>query len=165
MSGVDEAQDEEIVDPEIRRFVAYWRGKRGAAKYPARAALDPSEFRYVLGDVVLVEARRAPPESAPPWRFRYRLIGSNIVARDGYDLTNKTLDEMPEPEYRERVRKTWTKVCETGIAAHYVRDLVLDNRSRSYEVVVLPLASDGQEIDMLVSVQRETRPDLRQEPR
>ena len=71
----------------------------------------------------------------------------------------------PTRVFGTRVRKTWTKVCETGIAAHYVRNLVLDNRSRRYEVVVLPLASDGQEIDMLISVQRETRSDPRQAQR
>jgi hypothetical protein len=41
--------------------------------------------------------------------------------------------------------------------AHHVRDIVLDHRWRCYEVVVLPLAKNGQDIDMLISVQRETR--------
>ena len=151
----DSADD--IVDPLIRRFVEYWRDKRGSAKYPARAALDPLDFRYALGDVVLIEAHRAAPGSAQPWHFRYRLIGSNIVARDGYNLTNKTLDDMPEPEYRERIRTTWTQVCETGVPAHFIRRAVFDDRLRCYEVVVLPLAANGRDIDMLVSVQRETR--------
>ena len=148
-----------IVDPEIRRFVEYWQSKRGGAKYPSRAAIDPLDFSYVLGDVVLIEVHKAAPGGSPPWHFRYRLIGSNVVRRDGYDLTNKALEEMPEPEYRERVRQTWTEVCESGIAAHHVRNFVLDHRLRCYEVVVMPLASDGQEIDMLISVQREKRPE------
>lgn len=149
--------DDLIVDPGIRRFVEYWRTKRGDARFPARAALDPVDFAYVLGDVVLIETAKSPPNSTFPWRFRYRLIGSNVVTRDGYDLTNKTLDELPEPEYRERIRTTWTEVCETGIPAHYIRDLFLDHRWRCYEVVVMPLATNGQDIDMLISVQRETR--------
>jgi hypothetical protein len=150
-------QDNQILDQGIRRFVEYWRVKRGAAKFPARAALDPVEFHYVLGDVVLVEAEKSIPESEFPWNFRYRLVGSNIVARDGYNLTSKTLDELPEPEYRERIRTTWMEVCESGNPAHYVRELLLDHRWRCYEVVVLPPPKDGQDIDMLISVQRETR--------
>jgi hypothetical protein len=146
----------DIADPQIRRFVEYWQGKRGAARYPARAALDPIEFRYVLGDVVIIAAKRAAPGSQFPWAFRYRLIGANVVARDGYDLTNKSLDDLPEPEYRERVRTTWTAVCDSGVPAHHIRDLHLDNRMRRYEAVVLPLASNGNDIDMLISVQRET---------
>ncbi|HEV2189387.1 MAG TPA: PAS domain-containing protein [Stellaceae bacterium] len=158
MNPADAEYESRIVDPEIRRFVEYLRGKRGEGTYPARVALDPLDFRYVLGDVVIIEAHRSPAGSRWPWHFRYRLIGTNVVARDGYDLTNKSLEDLPEPEYRERVRTTWTEVCETGKPAHHVRDLILDNRARRYEVVVLPLASNGQDIDMLISVQRETKP-------
>ena len=158
MSLADAEYEARIVDPEIRRFVEYLRSRRGEGTYPARAALDPLDFRYVLGDVVIIEAHRSPTSSRWPWTFRYRLIGTNVVARDGYDLTNKSLDDLPEPEYRERVRTTWTEVCETGTPAHHVRDLILDDRARRYEVVVLPLASNGRDIDMLISVQRETKP-------
>jgi hypothetical protein len=158
MSEADMAGDAEILDPEIRRFVEYWQAKRLGLRYPARAALDPLDFRYVLGDVVLIETHRPSVGSGDAWDFRYRLIGSNVVARDGYDLTNKSLDDLPEPEYRARIRTTWTAVCESGQPAHYVRDLVLDDRRRCYEVVVMPLASNGQDIDMLISVQREVRP-------
>ena len=158
MNPADAEYESEIVDPEIRRFVEYLRGKRGDQAYPARAALDPLDFRYVLGDVVIIEAHHSPTGSRWPWHFRYRLVGANVVERDGYDLTNKTLEDLPEPEYRERVRQTWLEVCETGKPAHHVRELVLDQRLRCYEVVVLPLASNGRDIDMLISVQRETRP-------
>ena len=158
MSTADDEYESRIVDPEIRRFVEYCRQKRGGAKYPSRAALDPLDFRYVLGDVVIIEAHRSATGSRWPWYFRYRLVGANVVERDGYNLTNKTLEDLPEPEYRERVRKTWLEVCETGLPAHGIRELVLDQRLRCYEVVVLPLASNGQDIDMLISVQRETKP-------
>lgn len=146
---------ERIADSDIRRFAEYWESKRAGRKYPSRAALDPLEFRYVLGNVVIIEAQRPAAGSGGSWQYRYRLIGANVVARDGYDLTNKTLEDLPEPEYRERVRATWTEVSETGIWAHHVRELVLDGRLRRYEVVVMPLAGNGEDIDMLISVQRE----------
>jgi len=149
--------DAQIVDPLIRRFVEYWRSMRGGAVYPSREAIDPLDFRYVLGDVVLIDAQRAPVGSQHPWSFRYRLIGANIVERDGYDLTNKTIDDLPEPQYRERIRETWLDVCETGVPVYYVRELFLDHRPRRYEVVVMPLASNGRDIDMLISVQRASR--------
>jgi len=147
-----------IADEKIRRFYQYWLAKRGGRRYPSRASLDPRDFAEVLGDVVLIDAWRSEPGSRWPWSFRYRLVGTNIVARDGYDLTRKTLEELPEPEYRERVRATWIEVCETGIPAHHVRELWLDDRLRRYEVIVLPLAGNGEDIDMLVSVQRQLPP-------
>lgn len=60
-----------------------------------------SIFAMYSGDVVIIEARRAPPPGPQHWWFRYRLIGANVVARDGYNLTNKTLEDLPEPEYRD----------------------------------------------------------------
>lgn len=108
----------------------------------------------MLGDVALVDARRPSPGAPARWNFRFRLVGTNLVMRDGYDLTGKSLDELPEPEYREQLRETWTLVCETGEPAHRKRDFHLDNRVRRYETVVLPLAGDGENIDMLVFVQR-----------
>src|SRR5438876_2092688 len=85
------------------------------------------------------------------WRFHCRLVGTKIVDRDGYDLTGRLLDEAPE--YCERIRATGIEVCETGIPTHLVRELLLDCRMRRYEVIVLPLASNGEDIDMLISVQ------------
>lgn len=144
-----------ISDERIRRFFRYWLDKRGERRYPARASLDPVDFPYVLGDVAVIEAERSRVGSPWPWSFRYRLVGTKIVERDGYDLTRKTLDDLPEPQYRERIRATWIAVCETGIPAHHVRELLLDRRLRRYEVLVLPLASNGEDIDMLISVQRQ----------
>jgi hypothetical protein len=155
MSVARREADFAIADEGIRRFFQYWLDKRGERKYPARADLDPLDFAYVLGDVVIVEARPASTGSRWPWAFRYRLVGTKIVERDGYDLTGRTVDDLPEPEYRERVRATWLEVCQTGRPAHRVRDLLLDRRMRRYEVVVLPLASNGEDIDMLISVQRQ----------
>ena len=157
MNITEADNDAHIVDPLLRRFVEYWRSMRAGAAYPSREAIDPLDFRYVLGDVVLVDARRTPAGSAHPWNFRYRLIGANIVERDGYDLTNKTIDDLPEPQYRERIRSTWLDVCETGAPVYYAREMFLDERPRRYEVVVMPLASNGHDIDMLISVQRATR--------
>jgi hypothetical protein len=147
----------DIVDPSIARFYQYWMAKRGNRRYPSRAALDPVDFRYVLGDIVLVDAAldHGSAASMSNWVFRYRLMGTNIVTVDGYDLTNKTLEDLPEPEYRERIRKTWTQVCRTGEPAHYIRDVILDGRLRRYEVLALPLAADGETIDTLVTVQRQ----------
>jgi hypothetical protein len=157
MSIADGIDAEQIVDPEIRRFVEYWCEKRGGAEFPARAALDPIDFRYVLGDVVLIQVSCSPVGSRWPWEFHYRLIGANLVERDGYDLTNKSLEDLPEPEYRERVRASFTEVCDTRAPIHRIRELFLDYRVRRYEAVVLPLASNGHDIDMLITVQREIR--------
>ena len=139
---------QQIADPLIRRFFAYWQSKRGDERFPARRALDPIDFSYVLGDVTLVEI------CGESKTYRYRVTGSNLVARDGYETTGKTLEDIPDVEYRERIRTTFDAVATTGEPVHGLRDLLIDGRLRCYEVLVLPLASNGCDIDMLIAVQR-----------
>jgi len=111
-----------IADDGIARFVRYWALRREGRRFPSRASLDSVEFDYVLGDVAPIEAQRPPAGAGLGWRFRYRLIGTNLVMRDGSDLTGKTLEDLPEPEYREQIRATRTAVCENGEPAHRLRE-------------------------------------------
>jgi hypothetical protein len=131
----------------LRRLLAYWNEKRGAAAMPARADISPFDFTYVLGDVVLAEVLR------DPLRFRYRLHGVNLVARDGFDMTGKLLSDHPEPGYRDRIARTWTGVAQTGKPSHALREIAVDGRMRRYESLVLPLGADRTRTDMLLGAQ------------
>lgn len=139
--------DHVIRRSELSRLLAYWQSKVQNDRLPARRDIDPVDVKYVLGNVVLVEVHRAP------LRFRYRLHGIDLVQRDGFDMTGKWLSDHPEPEYRDRIAAAWTVVIESGGIMHGFRNYMLDNRIRTYEVLVLPLADDGAEIDKLFVVQ------------
>jgi hypothetical protein len=135
----------------LRRFFAYWSRLRGDRIAPARRDIDPVEFGYALADLALIDVLR---DDAGRLGFRYRLVGENIVRRDGYSMRGKLLDELPETEYRERIRRSWTEVVESGEPAHVIREAVFDGRARNYESLVLPLSSDGERVDMLIGLQR-----------
>ena len=132
---------------ELRRLLDYWRSKMKAGKIPARRDLDPLEFRYVLGHVVIVDVYRNP------WRFLYRVHGTELVTRDGFDMTGKWLSEHPEPEYRDRITAAFTVAVESGGIMHGFRNYVVDGRVRNYEVLALPLADDGVSADKLFVIQ------------
>jgi len=133
--------------PRIHALCRYWLERRGAREFPARSDLDPLDMKALLGNIVLADVHRAP------LRFMYRLHGSLLVQRDGYDMTGKWLSEHPEPEYRERIRASWTRMVEAREPVLSLRDIVVDGRTRCYEAVILPLASDGATIDKLISAQ------------
>ena len=135
-------------DPAILRTFEYWLEKRGQRRFPARADLDPLDLRYVIGDVCIIDVARDPR------RFSYRLVGTRIVQRDGYDMTGKSLDCLPDAEYREAIRATFAKACDRGFPILGSRDQVIDDRIRAYEFLILPLAANGSDIDMLFTVQR-----------
>jgi len=135
----------EIAHPSLRQLFDYWNEQRGTRAMPSRADIDPLDMRYVIGNVILVDVL----DGDPP-QFRIRLHGTNLSERVRFDLTGKMLDEMPQPEFRELTRQSFTRVWRTREPLHAHRDRVLDNRRRAYETIILPLSSDGERVDRIL---------------
>lgn len=135
----------EIKHPQLRQLYDYWDGKRGGRALPARADLEPIEMRFAIGNVILVDVI-----DGEPLKFRFRLHGTNLAEQVRFDLTGKMLDEMPQAEFRELTRQSFTKVAQTKQPLHGERDRILDNRRRTYETIILPLSSDGERVDMIL---------------
>jgi hypothetical protein len=134
----------DVQHPRLRRLCEYWLARCAGRRFPARKDIDPLEFPYILGDIMLVDVLRNP------LRFRVRLHGTNMVVRAGYDMTGKLLDQLPGPEYREHVLVRCQRLVEVGEPLATVHDRVLDDRLWRYEVVWLPFSDDGAEINMLL---------------
>jgi hypothetical protein len=135
----------DITHPKLRRLYEYWEGKRGDRKMPSRADLDPLDITFIIGNVILVDVI-----DGDPLRFRIRLHGTNLSERVRFDLTGKMLDEMPAAEFRDLVRQSFTRVATAKEPLHAKRDRILDNRRRDFETVILPLSSDGEQVDRIL---------------
>jgi hypothetical protein len=134
----------QIRDPRLRRFYDYCEARKGADRFLARRAIDPLDFPYLLGNIMLVDVLREP------LRFRVRLHGANLAARATYDLTGKLMDEVPITDYRRYVIARCEGLVETGepILVHHNR--IIDGRSRQYEALWLPLSDTGVDVTMLL---------------
>src|SRR5690349_1217150 len=66
----------------------WWITHRGDADMPDRAALHPEDLRAILPNILISE--REPD----PFRVRYRLVGTKVVAVVGFDFTGRYLDEL-----------------------------------------------------------------------
>ena len=132
-----------LMHPNLVRMYDYWCERRRGRDFPARSDIDPLDFTYALGNIELVDV------SHDPLQFRYRLFGVNIAMRDGYDLTGKTVDEIPEPEFRALVRAPFVEVIELRRPLSAVRNRLIDGRPRRYEAVRMPLSDDGETINMI----------------
>jgi hypothetical protein len=139
--------------PESCRFAAmatlyrYWLDCRRGRRFPARADLDPLQMRGVLGNISLTEIHR------DPLRFRLRLVGTNQVTRLGFDPTGMWLDEMPTPEYSHLLVGRVRHLLERQDVLLVRNSQLMDDRWYDYETLWLPLASDGETIDMLLACQ------------
>src|SRR5262249_3679195 len=115
---VDQAEGRlPLANSNLIRLYAYWEERRSKRPFPARRDIDPLDFSYVLGNVVLVDVLYEP------LRFRFRLVGVNLVQRDGFDMTGKMVDELPEPQFRHHIIKTFTEVVQGRRPLSAVRDL------------------------------------------
>ncbi|HUN49772.1 MAG TPA: PAS domain-containing protein [Candidatus Sulfotelmatobacter sp.] len=134
----------EIEAEELHRLYAYWLSRRGGRRYPARRDIDPLDFRYLLGRIVLIDVLRAP------LRFRIRLQGIDVVKYFRRDLTGKTFDDIARPELRAFMLHRAKQLVEAGEPHFARRELVMDDRTLRFEAAVLPLADDGATIDMVL---------------
>ena len=149
MPSTDPAQVNDLLaavsEPRLQRFLSYLEQKRAGRAFAARRDIDPLDFPYILGDVVLLDVLREP------LRFRYRVVGTALAGWRGYDLQGKFVDDHPDRDYRDfvlaRYRETVERRCPTG----GVYDLFLDGKQRRYQCVRVPLAEDGTTVDMIIA--------------
>ena len=134
-----------IEHPKLQQLFDYWASKRGERKMPSRAEIDALDLSFIIGNVILVDVI-----AGTPLGFRIRLHGTNLSERVGYDLTGKMLDEMPDAQFRDLTRLSFTKVSTTGKPLQGRRDRVLDGKLRRYETIILPLSGDNARVDMLI---------------
>ena len=136
----------DIKGQQLLRLHGDWDQRRRGREFPARADFDPLDLKYILGDLSLVDVLR------DPLRFRFRLHASNVVDRGGIDMTGRLVDEMPDERRRNNTLRHYTKVVtERQPSIVYLRNEYTDLRSWHCEVLVLPLATDGTTIDMLMA--------------
>jgi hypothetical protein len=134
-----------LSDERLHRFFAYLEAKRGTRKFVARRDIDPLEFSYILGHVVLLDVLHEP------LRFRYRLVGTTLAAGTGYDLTGSFVDEHPDVEYRAYVTARYAETVTSRRPTGGTYDLVMDRKLRQYQCLRVPLSDDGQTVNMIIA--------------
>ncbi len=135
----------EIRSSDLRRLRDDWEARRNGREMPSRADFDVLDLKYIIGKLVLFDVAR------DPLRYQCRLHGTAIVRRVGYEMTGKTIDEIPSPALRAKMQAHFARVVEgrAPIVEMRVRE-TLDEGTVDCEVLVLPLSSNGRSVDMLM---------------
>lgn len=137
--------------PKVRALFEYWRSIHpGPDRLPARAAFEPLAIAPLLPHVMLIDVAGRPP------RFRYRLIGTRMVDALGGDFTGQWLDEVHRrPDGTPPLFPSYLRVATEGLhdwrrgTPHFAGYL---DRCAELERVFLPLAADGQNVDIIVAI-------------
>jgi hypothetical protein len=136
----------EVAPDTLRRMLDYWRSKCREGRLPGRRDIDPLEFPWALGLVCLLDVEREP------LRFRYRLDGTTIAERHGEDFTGRTTDEVRPDFYAAMLRRHMSEVVDGKLPTCYRISIRYGANARTYVRLALPLARDGVNVDMVLTI-------------
>ena len=132
-------------NPHLSEICSIWEAKRGARGMPSRSDFSPEGLKQFLGNIMLIDVEYAPV------RFRYRLIGTNIVNRRLRDSTGRYLDDLYEPEFYELAARSYNFLLDQKRPIRGFGDMSPLNRSYlKFEAVDLPLSENGEAVNMIM---------------
>ena len=135
--------------PDLAKMLEYWNRKRGERFAPPRSAIDPSDFMDALPRVKLVDVERAANGALD---FRFRLAGTWIGNVLGAELTHLRPRDLQPPQFGSMVHDHYAQcVRERRPLLHKV-EIDSVRRIHNYARLLLPLSSDGEQVDMLMTV-------------
>ncbi|HEY9536280.1 MAG TPA: PAS domain-containing protein [Kiloniellaceae bacterium] len=133
--------------PKIKALYDYWQSIRpNDLALPGRRHFDPLDIPELLPNIWMLDVKR------DPLRFRFRLIGTEIVRFTGRDSTGQWLDEV-YPGYAESDAFRWHCAVAEEAVPSYRKSSVISNLGRPHieaERLYLPLAEDGAQVDIVL---------------
>lgn len=136
----------ELAPETIRRMHDHWLSKCRDGRLPGRRDIDPLEFPWALGLVCLLDVEQEP------LKFRYRLDGTTIAERHGADFTGRTTDEVKPEFYAAMLRRHFAEVVDGRRPTCYRISFRHGSNAKTYVRLALPLARDGTNVDMILTV-------------
>ena len=149
--SMTESESEDLIlpgdcAPKIRVLFDYWRSIHPESGLPGRGDFDPVDIPELLPNVWMVDVARAP------LRFRFRVIGTEIVKFTDHDHTGRWLDEVYKG-FTESPAFGFYRDCVEDRRANYRKGRArIRNTPQSIEAeqLTLPLATNGRDVDILL---------------
>ncbi|WP_416900030.1 MAG: PAS domain-containing protein [Minwuia sp.] len=114
---------------------------------PGRQDFSPERLLRYLPQIFLIDVEPGGE------RFRYRLIGTQIAAWSGGDATGRWLDDPKCGPGRFEFIDLVSRVVEgRGPVMTTGKEALFDGSAYLFDRLMLPLASDGAVIDMVLGV-------------
>lgn len=136
-------------NPTLLKFLDYWRSKCRDGRLPARADIDPVDIHDMLPGIIIIELI----EDAGRTRYRFRLFGTQHVEFNQRDLTGQCIDEVFGPEDAAKTEAAYARIVKTREPHYWRTHMMMPGREFvHYERVMVPLASDGETVDMLIGM-------------
>jgi hypothetical protein len=136
-------------DERLQELYSYWISIHPArGVLPGRQHVDPAAIPRLLPWIWLLDFQRAP------LRFKYRLVGTEHVKALGRDATGEWLDEA-HPHYKSSASPLQLAQAVNKAEVGFLRGPAVNYAKKEWmaiERIVLPLARNGIEVDMLLGM-------------
>jgi len=139
-----------LENPLVMKGLAAWRAARGQRRLPAKADLTPRAMVEFLKNTALLRVIDGGEE------FVFRVVGDQIAVQQGAPMQGKTMAEIDAmlPGHGAVLKRIYQGVMTAGVPlafrGWYLRPA--DKHPFCHEVVILPVADDGETIDHLFVV-------------
>ena len=139
-----EFSESDIHWPGGRLTYRLWQEKRGSDLCPARSSFSPRDLITTLPMIMLIDVRPKPEG------FVMRLVGTGITHYMGKDPTGSRIIDLRNGEH---LVKRFAKLAERKQPYLLKAQPVPweSDEKFNYSVVMLPLASDGTNVDMILA--------------
>ncbi|MGH6886468.1 MAG: PAS domain-containing protein [Kiloniellales bacterium] len=138
-----------LSDAGLARFYDYWLSLCRGRPMPARKDIDPLQVpRGYLPNLMLIDVLRDPR------RYRYRLVGANVVEATGANRTGQFFDQVAFFDRHPAVIPHYEGVIERRRPCHSLEPFGNLLTGSAYEVdrLLLPLSDDGQRVDTVLAL-------------
>jgi hypothetical protein len=136
---------DEIPHPGLRELYRYWCDRRASPDLPGRGDIDPLDIPALLPNLMLIDVADNPPA------MTYRLVGTALVTRMGRDATGLPLQEGDLGWDGAKVLCDYLYVIgEARPCLRIQRSPDRAGRPGACQRLLLPLARDGRQVDMLL---------------
>ena len=141
----------------VQELLSYWHGMRVDERLPGRQHLRPEEIRHLLPYIVLYEvvtpANDMGANEQPSFRFRTRLIGTHFTELWGREISGLYLDEVADPVDYAAWRPQLVTVVQERRPVFGIASVPSPDRDFiRYAHLTLPLAADGENVNMLLGL-------------
>jgi hypothetical protein len=139
-------------DAALRQTLEYWQRLRGPRRMPARKDLNPADIPRLLPKLMLADVGRVDAGTDfPPIRFR--LVGTEVVGRFGYELTGRNLSEIDYGDQADEIAALYRRTVDDG-RPHFARIPFRPGGDQFLYMqhLLLPLSDDGANVNMILTV-------------
>jgi hypothetical protein len=143
----------EASEAEFRELLSYWQSKLAPGRLPGRQHIDPTELqaRHLSQLLLLDVVETAPPKLHR--RYRFRVAGTGFSAIAGRDVTGLHYDEIGAPERAVPVIRALDLVVERKAPVYLSGRLSIPSQDYIWvKRLGLPLAHDGDKVDMILAI-------------